>query len=140
MIDRPATAPSPGFGPQIGLLRPAFDRLAEIARLEEDWDTYDGLPPTRLAVASAGQLIIAVAERLGDDVGEAVAPYSVMPFPDGGVQVTWRWPADELQVDVGPGGSFGYLRIDRDGGQRTASEAEGIPFPDIIGAIERFLR
>ncbi len=140
MIDRPGTKPAPGFGPQIGLLRPAFDRLAEIARLEQDWDTYDGLPPTRLAVASAGQLIIAVAERLADEVGEAIAPYAVMPFPDGGVQVTWRRSAGELQVDVGPGGSFGYLRIDREGGQRNASEAEGLPFPEVIDTIERFLR
>jgi hypothetical protein len=140
MIDRRASEPARGFRPEIRLLRPAFDRLAEIAKLEEDWDTYDGLPPTCLAVASAGQLIIAAAERLGDDVGEAVAPYGVMPFPDGGVQVTWRRAAGELQVDVGPHGSFGYLRIDREDGERTASEAESVSFPDIVGAIEHFLR
>ncbi len=134
------TLRSRGFHPRIGPLQPAFDRLAEIARLEADWDAYDGLPPTRLAVAAAGQLIIAAAERLGDEVREAVAPYAITPFSNGGVQVTWRRQAGELQVDVGPGGSLGYLRIHRDGQQRTASEAEGVSFPDIIGAIEHFLR
>lgn len=126
--------------PRIGLLRPAFDRLVEIAKLEEDWDTYGGLPPTPSAVASAGQLVIAVADRLGADIGDAVVPYSVMPFPDGGVQVTWHRPPDELQVDVGPSGDFGYLRVDRKGDARRASEADNVPFSDIIVALAQFLR
>ena len=124
----------------IGRLRPAFDRLAEIARLEDDWDTYGGAPPTAIAVGAAGQLIIAVAAESGNGAGEAVVPYSVMPIPNGGVQVAWHRASDELQIDIGPDGEFGYLRIEYEGGERRASEADGITFTDTIEAIEHFLR
>jgi hypothetical protein len=124
----------------IGRLRPVFDRLAEIAQLNEDWDTYGGAPPTAIAVGAVGQLIIAVAENLVNGAAEEAVPYSVMPIPNGGVQVAWHRASDELQIDIGPGGEFGYLRIEYEGGERRASEADGITFTDTIEAIEHFLR
>lgn len=126
--------------PWIGPLRPAFDRLVEIAKLGEDWDTYGGIPPTSVAIASTSQLILAVADRLAYDVAEAVAPYSVMPFPDGGVQVTWRRTSSELQIDVSPTGDLGYLRIDGEGEARKTFEADSVPLVKVMATIEQFLR
>lgn len=117
----------------------AFRRLAELSRLEEDWDTYGGLPPTRTAIEAAKHLLSEAASRISM-TGRVVHPNAVMPFPNGGVQVIWERNADELQVDVGPTGDLGYLWIKRGTGRREAVEAEVAPTADILALVDQFLR
>jgi len=117
----------------------AFRRLAELSQLEEDWDTYGGLPPTTTAIEAAKHLLTEAASRITTAPSRTIDPDAVMPFPNGGVQVIWERNADELQVDVGPTGGLGDLWIRRGGGRREAVEAELAPADDILALVDQFL-
>ena len=118
---------------------PVLRRLAEVARLEEDWDSYGGLPPTPDAIRAARRLLTRLLPQNGSTPGHGVGPNAVLPFPNGGVQLIWERDADELQVDVGPSGDFGYLWVRRDGGARESSEAESVTEEAILSLVGQFL-
>ena len=114
-------------------------RLAELSRLEEDWDSYGGLPPTPEALRAAKRLLTRILPRNGLVPGRGADPGAVLPFPNGGVQIVWERNADELQVDVGPTGDLGYLWIRRAGGERESVEAEPVTDEAILTLIDQFL-
>src|SRR5690348_7087833 len=88
-------------------LRASFERLDALSKLERDWDSYDGLPPTARAIGLASRVIVESATNAGG------APSDVMPLPAGGLQLIWEHQHDELQIDIGPDGALGYLMIHR---------------------------
>lgn len=113
-------------------LATACQRLAELASLEPDWDSYGADPPTALAVTTARSLIEDVARRASAATGVDPAPYFIAPISTGGVQLEWTSPANEIEVEVGPDAALSYLLITRDDdaeretGQRHVSQAEVI--------------
>jgi hypothetical protein len=115
-------------------LRTLSIRLDELAALEADWDSYGGLPPTARAIAAASRLMI-----------EAVActrqiPSDIVPFPNGGLQVVWERDLDELQIDVGPDGAFGYLAIHRGEGPPSMHEADDLSLTDAVTLVSQLAR
>jgi hypothetical protein len=114
---------------------PVNRRLAEVARLEEDRDSYGGLPPTPAAIRAARRLLL----QNGSIPRQGVDPDAVFPFPNGGVQLVWERNADELQVDVGPSGDIGYLWVRRAGGARESSEAELATDEAILTLVDQFV-
>ena len=123
-VDRIDTSDVPG-------LRAQFGRLDELSALEEDWDSYGGLPPTARAIGMASRLIVEASTQAGD------VPSAVMPFPNGGLQVTWERGRDELQVDVGPDGALGYLTVHRGEGDPVMAEAEKVSLTDILTLVQQ---
>ena len=115
-------------------LRSLFGRLDELSALQEDWDGYGGLPPTARAIGAASRLIVEATTRTGH------VPSAVMPFPNGGLQVIWERGHDELQVDVGPNGGFGYLTVHRGGSEPAMDEADDISLAEIQALVRRFPR
>jgi hypothetical protein len=113
-------------------LATACQRLAELASLEPDWDSYRADPPTAPAVVTARRLIEALARHASTAAGVDSTPYFIAPIPTGGVQLEWTSPANEIEVEVGPDAALSYLLISRDGdtererGQRHVSQAEMI--------------
>ena len=69
-------------GPAV--LRPALKRLADLEALEDDWDSYGGLPPSARSLVMAQSIMVRMAKRFG----ERGVPAEVMPIADGGIQ---RW-------------------------------------------------
>jgi hypothetical protein len=61
--------------------------------LEDNWDSYDGLAPTKAALLGAQQLASAV---FNDDVPR---PY-VFPVPNGSVQIQWSCRNLEVEIEV----------------------------------------
>lgn len=116
-----------------GILQPAFDRLAELARLEVDWDSYGALPPSPEALDAARSFLITVVEQFGDAAAERVVPYSLMPIVDGGIQLEWRGATGAVELNIGPTRAMSFLLIERHGEQETFSEGSNLRWP---GAIE----
>ncbi len=94
------------------------ERLAELAKLGPDWDSYGALPLAPRAIAIAKQ----TAEQAVERFGEPGVPYTVMPIADGGVSLEWRGATTDLELDISPDGALSYLLIDRTGGERRYDE------------------
>jgi hypothetical protein len=117
-------------------LATTWQRLAELAALPPDWDSYGGDPPTTRAIVTARQLVAAIAERANDRPADA-APWFIAPVPDGGVQLEWRGPARELTVTVGPNGSLGYLIAAREAHGEAVHEAAEVDERRIVELVAR---
>jgi len=87
-------------------------RMAYLAQLQPDWDSYNGKPPTPIAQHQALGFAHQVSEMFRPLIGERARPASISPLPSGGVELEWQGPTALIAVDIGPDGVFGYL-IDR---------------------------
>ncbi len=104
---------------------PGVAELRELAGLDEDWDTYGGLPPSHAALNSALKLLRTVHERCGGEADSAGVPYSVSPLATGGVEAEWRASDRLIRVDIGPEGELDFL-VRRDiNGHREYTERHG---------------
>jgi hypothetical protein len=121
------------------IVQPSLDRLAQLAKLGQNWDSYGGVPPSAQAIDSAHRVIVAAAERFAGEVGDRARPYAVAPLADGCVQVTWRGSVDELEVEIGPRDSVGYLLIKGRGNEETFEEGEGISTSETLDLVGRVL-
>jgi len=68
-------------------------KVQEFSSLEDNWDSYEGLAPTKAALLGAQQLASAV---FNDDVPR---PY-VFPVPNGSVQIQWSCRNLEVEIEV----------------------------------------
>jgi len=112
-----------------------MERLAELARLERDWDSYGGYPPSPRAVSMAKAMV----ERMAGRFDEAGIPREIMPTADGGIQLEWRGTVDELALNAAPDGTWSYLLIGHGPEGRTFEEAYGLPEADALALIFRVL-
>jgi hypothetical protein len=120
-------------------VQPVLDRLEQLARLGPNWDSYGGAPPTAQAVHAAHRLVLAVAEELTAVAGESARPYAVAPLADGCVQLTWRGPRDEVEVEIGPRDNLAYLLVKGQGSVETVEEAEDVSLSEVIDLVARVL-
>lgn len=121
------------------LLRPARERLAQISRLEADWDSYGAEPPSAAAVLRANSLLQAVEESLADLVGEQIRPYALAPIADGGVQLEWRGQGKTLEIEIGPDRDLGYLLIEEDGDARSFQQEDNVSTSQIVELVAKTL-
>ena len=77
--------------------------LFELRNLPEDWDSYESPPPTEYAMDAGCSFI---ANYLSD---EDPMP-SVSPVSGGGIQLSWKKQANELNLDILPDGRMEYLK------------------------------
>ena len=106
-------------GASSAALQRAFERLEELTRLGPNWDSYGAEPISPQAIALARQFLTAVAERFAAWAGDRVHPYVIVPLANGGVQLEWRGPGGDLEVEIGPDGHFAYRLITGQGVART---------------------
>jgi hypothetical protein len=110
-------------------------RLRELSALETDWDTYGSPPPSSSALATARQLLLAVAERRG----ERGRPRAILALTGGGVQLDWGDPAHKLSVEIGPESHLAYLLVDRRRGARRSEERDEASWSDVLEQVDRLL-
>jgi hypothetical protein len=135
--------PEPPGGQQVTLdraLEPSLERLAEIARLAPDWDSYGAAPPSALAIARSAAFLVKLHTSFIENVGKYIGPSHVAPLADGGIQLEWSGPSAEIEVQIGPEGTFGYLLINKQGANRTHEEADEVPELQIIQLILNIVR
>ena len=68
-------------------------------------------------------------------------PYHIAPLVYGGILLEWetRGSGDELTVDIGADGEFGYLLITGTGESRTFDEQDGVPPARVHTIVADFL-
>ncbi len=113
----------------------AAQRLDAFALLPAGWDTYDA-KPIAAAIHEARRLLAAVAQQFADQT-ERAKPFFVAPLPYGGVQIEWRRPKTEIEVEIGPDGQFGYLLTTGEAENRTFEEKDDVSADAILECVTR---
>ena len=126
--DRPAVEPES-----------TLDRIAAFLKLPPDWDSYGANAPSVVAVTAAQRFVRTAFARYLPNYGSQIAPYWVAPIPNGGIQIDWRGPNGEIEVDVDPSGKFGYLLQEGTGDASTAEEANDVPLETVLGLLAKVL-
>lgn len=121
------------------ILQSTLNRLSRLAKLSKDWDSYGGDPPTKRSVSTAYGLLFEVDERFGPAAGQRISPFAIVPLAYGGVQMEWRGPFAEVEIEIGPEGKFGYLFIDKRGPERVFHEKDSATRSEILDLIAQTL-
>lgn len=120
-------------------LQPVLNRLEGFASLPADWDSYGAEPISPHAIYLARRFMHAVAEQFSDLARERVRPYAVAPLVDGGVQIEWRGPGGDIEVEIGPDGALGYLLIRDDGSTRMFEERDNVSWSEMLDLVAKVL-
>jgi hypothetical protein len=121
------------------LLASIRDRLDELARLGEDWDSYGAHPPAATAIDEALRFAAQVLEVYWSTARERALPTSISPLPSGGVELEWRTPDRLLAIDVGPDGEWGYLRRIGAGREARYDESDAIARDALLPLVSEVL-
>ncbi len=78
-------------GPSHTWLQPTREQLTRISSLEEGWDSYGAPPITQSRIAQACTLVQSIAD-------DRAPPPSLVPTPDGSIQLEWHSYDVELEV------------------------------------------
>jgi hypothetical protein len=85
-------------------------RLRELGKLDTDWDSYGGMPPTPSAIDAAFRFVAELEARTAHRAHPRVLPTSISALPSGGLELEWQTPRDVIAIDIGPHATWGYLR------------------------------
>lgn len=121
-------------------LQLSLERLAEIAKLAPDWDSYGAERPSAHAIALASALLVRLYDSFEVASGEYFPPRLIAPLTDGGLQLEWSGPQAEVETQISPSGTFGYLLTQRQGTERSFEEADEVPMSTIIQLIVDVVR
>lgn len=99
-------------------LRAALHKISELARLAENWDSYNSRPIQSAAIEQASKAI----ESLSDV--NLPAP-QIFPVPGGGLQLEFEQDGRELEIEFLPDGSTAYLMVANNGEMREGSIPSG---------------
>ena len=109
--------------------------LFALAALHEDWDSYGGRPVEPRAVSTA-ITVAGLVSYLAPDT----EPVAVAPLASGGVHLTWANDGgNEIEVDVSPEGSLGFLLIEGPAGNHTYFEEGDVSPQRLFGVLRTFL-
>jgi len=111
----------------------ADQRLADLARLEEDWDSYGAAPIAPEAIKIASHLMRRVLMH------RPYPPYFVGPIPYGGVEIEWRNCDKRVEIDVRPDGSLDVLTVTGTGPSTRREARQNVPIMDALRLIEGIL-
>jgi len=117
----------------------ALVRLDQLTELEANWDSYGAEPIANTAIITAHKLIAEAILHFADKHGPRAVPYDIGPLPAGGVQVVWKGPHAELEVDISAEGRYGYLLIINPGNNPTYEEDNDVSLDTIIALISQTL-
>lgn len=84
-------------------LKEIYDRISDLKKLGQNWDSYGASPVSDVAISSIRVLLSNL------DIEDMPTPH-VAPLPDGGVGLHWRVGARDLEIEVEPTGEIHYLQ------------------------------
>ena len=133
-----AAAEDYSLSPHLGR---SLKTLRRLGKLLPNWDSYGALPLTEIALAAAHRLLGDIASEMAGVAARDGMPYHIAPLVDGGILLEWeaRGNGDELAVDIGADGEFGYLLITGTGESRTFDERDGVPPERVRTIVADFL-
>ena len=121
--------------PAMAALYPTFVRLRQLAELDENWDSYGAKRTTARAIFSSQSFLEEIAGELSDVVGQHGRPYVVAPIANGGVQLEWRTPHRDIEVEIGPHGELGYLLVTRADDQPIFEERDNVQWREMVDLV-----
>lgn len=116
----------------------ALRRIDEFRGLEPNWNSYGAERVTREAISAAKVLFRALSDD-ARQLGPGLRPVAVVPLGSGGVQVEWFGPGGELEVEIEPDGTLGYLLITGTAPDRHFEEAAIASRTHILNLVRRVL-
>ncbi|MGH9844808.1 MAG: hypothetical protein ACREEM_39330 [Blastocatellia bacterium] len=114
-------------------------KLHQFTELKANWDSYGAEPIANTAIITAHKLIAEAILHFPDTHGMRAVPYDTGPLPTGGLQVVWKGPLAELEVDINSEGRFGYLMIVNPGKNPTYEEDDSASLETIIALLSQTL-
>ncbi len=118
-----------------GLLVRALDRIDDLARLGNDWDSYGAAPIGTDAVRTARVLAI---ELWRSGAFADLSQIDIIPIPTGGIQFEWALGGGEIEVEIDRTGELTWL-IARDDGIDEESSGQPAASPrDVVDRISSF--
>lgn len=118
-------------------LDPTIQRIARFSELKPDWDSYGAKVPTPQALDAAARYLKILVGTYAPFAGDRAMPFWVSPLPNGGVQLEWRGPEAELEIEVDPEGRLGYLLQEGHGPDAKYEEDDSAPFPSVLPLLGR---
>lgn len=122
------------------VLAEARTRLNELALLKRNWDSYGGLAPSKNALGVARGFVEHTIGKWAPVIGETARPYVIVPVAGGGVQIEWRTPVRDIEVELGPDGSFGYLWVVRDSSGQHFDEGDNVTLDKVVDLVGQALQ
>jgi hypothetical protein len=120
-------------------LASVHERISGFATLQPNWDSYGAEPPSTSAIRTArlvlDDLVILYARRFG----EKALPFWASPLPSGGVQLEWRAPTAELEVEVDAKGQLAFLLQRGHGTEAKYEEGEDASLKDVASLLGQVL-
>ncbi len=115
-LDKPPVVESAGEVELARWKREALGKLAELAALPENWDSYGSPAVQPLARQRAADLL--------DLLGQFKLPApQIFPVPGGGLQLEWQKAGGGMELEILPDGSLEFLIEDADGQMREGGLA-----------------
>jgi hypothetical protein len=124
----PDTSSGPVYA---SFLRSSLDRIEALKSLPENWNSYGASSISPTAISMAKALLCKLQNRffsMTEDryLEEEIIPQAISPIDDGGIQLDWYGTRFEIEIEIGPTGSLGYLFIEGSGANRTFDEGDNI--------------
>ena len=116
-----------------------FERIAELTRLPDDWDSYGGMSPSVKAAAGAAAAVSTIVDAYPLSSTESIMPLGLMPTPSGGIDLVWRTPSTQLTIGVSRSGEYSYLLVRSRDRAPTFDEQDGVPLERAVSLIDEFL-
>jgi hypothetical protein len=106
--------------------------IDEIATLKPGWDGHDAPVLSGLVASRAFLLLLSLEDATG---GAVPLPATVAPIADGGLQLEWDRDRLQIEVQVAPDGTYGYLLIHDPFGSERYEEADDLTLAAMIQVL-----
>ncbi len=116
----------------------SYQRLAELAALREDWDSYGALPIDDKSLIAARRLLSRISRELPEDAADA-SPFALAPLADGGIQIEWRGDQTALEIEVDPLGRLSSLFVEQHETGPSCIERDRLPVTEVAGLVTQTL-
>lgn len=110
-------------------------RLADLAALPRNWDSYGAHPISERALFLAEFFVLRGMAHLKHLGASSTEPFAVAPVSDGGVQIEWRGASGSVEVEISPDGDIGLLLVRGDGPMKAVQEMRGAPWDDVASLL-----
>ncbi|TAE92181.1 MAG: hypothetical protein EAZ79_30395 [Oscillatoriales cyanobacterium] len=84
-------------------------------------------------------MLIHIKYSLSPLVGDLILPYDAAPIANGSLQLEWRSPYGNLEVEIKPDMSFSYLLIKGEGNERKFEEKNEVSLSEVLNVVSQLL-
>ncbi len=110
-------------------------QLTHLQHLNVNWDSYDGIPPSEIAINEARRMLKAIVTALPLKSDRAPLPLVIAPTSDGGILLEWTAERAGIEVEISGAGRLSYLRTTRNADGEQYDEHEDVTITEIARLV-----